>query len=100
MIAEPGPTATRFGANVVSPPPMEVYEHTPVGVIRRELTGGSFAIRGEAGRTVEAMIAAADLQEAPFRLPLGSTAFDHVTADLSKRPALLEAIRESALSAD
>ncbi|MCM2292561.1 SDR family oxidoreductase [Allorhizobium sp. BGMRC 0089] len=100
MIAEPGPTATNFGANVVSPAPMEIYEETPAGAIRRAISGGSFAIRGQAGRTAEAMIAAADLKEAPFRLPLGRTAFEHVTGDLSKRLVAVEALRELALSAD
>jgi NAD(P)-dependent dehydrogenase (short-subunit alcohol dehydrogenase family) len=100
MIAEPGPTATNFKINVVLPAPMQIYDDTPVGAIRRAINDGSFAIRGEAGRTAEAIIAAADLTPAPFRLPLGSTAYDHVTGALSERRAAVEAFRELALSAD
>lgn len=99
MIAEPGPTATSFSANVVRPAPMDVYEDTPVGAIRRAISEGSFAIRGDAGRTAEVMIAAADLEKSPFRLPLGSTAYDHVIRDLSKRLAAVETYHELALSA-
>src|SRR5580698_1631928 len=35
IIAEPGPTATNFGAGVVMAPPIVAYEGTPAGAMRR-----------------------------------------------------------------
>jgi len=41
-IAEPGPAKTSFGGGLVSPPLMDVYEHTPAGEMRRAMTAGTF----------------------------------------------------------
>ncbi len=100
IIAEPGPTATNFGAGLVRPAPMDVYEDTPAGAVRRAIDSGSFALKGDAGRTAAAMIAAADSTNPPLRLALGSTAYDSISKALTQRLVRIEAQREVAFSAD
>ena len=90
MIVEPGPTGTNFGANLDVAVPMAAYEATPAGDVRRIVTGGSFPIKGDAERTVAAMIAAADAKQVPLRLALGSAAYENIERALAGR---LEAIR-------
>lgn len=46
IIAEPGPTGTNFGAALDHANPMNVYERTPAGEVRRAITSGEFVIRG------------------------------------------------------
>ena len=99
-LVEPGPTRTEFGAALVSPPAMAAYEQTPSGELRRAIAAGSFAIKGDAGRTAQAMIDAADQAIPSRRLTLGSQAYANVRARLSERLAALEAQREVAFSAD
>ena len=100
IIAEPGPTGTSFGANLVRPAPMAIYEDTPAGAVRRAIDSGSFDIKGDAARTVEAIIAAADLDTPALRLTLGSMAYETISKALAERLASLEAQRDIALSAD
>ncbi len=71
MIAEPGPTATNFGGGLVKAPAMVAYEGTPAGAVRRAVGERNFEIKGDATRTVAALIAAADSVKPPFRLVLG-----------------------------
>jgi NAD(P)-dependent dehydrogenase (short-subunit alcohol dehydrogenase family) len=100
MIAEPGPTATKFGAGIVMASPLVAYEGTPAGAVRRAVSERSFEIKGDAGRTVDALIAAVDSEKPPFRLPLGSTAYANLTRELARRLAGIEAQRDVAFSAD
>lgn len=100
IIAEPGPTATDFGAGLVHGKPMEVYADTPAGAVRRALRERTFEVKGDAGRTVEAMMAAADSETPPFRLTLGSTAYKSISKALANRLHALEAQRDAAFSAD
>ncbi|QCO16601.1 SDR family oxidoreductase (plasmid) [Azospirillum brasilense] len=100
IIAEPGPTGTNFAANLVRADAMADYEGTPAGAIRRAIGDGSFVLKGDAARTVAAMIAAADSATPPLRLALGSTAYTSISQALSARLAALEAQREVAMSAD
>ncbi|WP_136068665.1 SDR family oxidoreductase [Modicisalibacter radicis] len=100
ILAEPGPTATNFAAALAHAEPMDAYAGTPSGDVRRALTDGSFMIKGDAGRTVAAMIAAADQPNPPLRLTLGSTAYASITRALTGRLSALEAQRDVAFSAD
>lgn len=100
IIAEPGPTGTNFGANLVLAEPIEAYEETPAGAVRRAITGGSFEIKGDAARTVAAILSAAESKTPPLRLALGSTAYSSISQALSARLAALEVQREVANSAD
>ena len=100
IIVEPGPTATNFGAGLVRASPMDIYKDTPAGEVRRAIAEGSFVVKGDAGRTVDAMISAADSAKPALRLALGSTAYDSISHALAKRLAAIEAQRDVAFSAD
>lgn len=89
-LVEPGPTRTNFGAALVSPPPMAVYEHTPAGDVRRAVTSGDFALKGDPVKMATAMIEVVGVRPAPKRLLLGSDAFERVHAALSERLTALE----------
>lgn len=100
IIAEPGPTATNFGANLVHATPMAAYDQTPADAVRRAISDGSFEIKGDAARTVDAIISAAESATPPLRLALGSTAYASISQALATRLSVLEAQREVAHSAD
>jgi NAD(P)-dependent dehydrogenase (short-subunit alcohol dehydrogenase family) len=100
IIAEPGPTATNFGAGLVHADPMTEYDSTPAGEVRRAISSGSFVLKGDAGRSAAAMIAAADEVKPALRLALGSTAYDSISRALSQRLSAIEAQRDVAYSAD
>jgi NAD(P)-dependent dehydrogenase (short-subunit alcohol dehydrogenase family) len=100
IIAEPGPTGTNFGANLVRATPMDAYNETLAGAVRRAIAEGSFEIRGDAARTVAAILSAAESETPPLRLALGSTAYSSISQALSARLHALEAQREAANSAD
>ncbi|OON41700.1 short-chain dehydrogenase/reductase [Izhakiella australiensis] len=99
-LAEPGPTATQFGASLVMPQPMAEYVTTPAGIIRDAINAGKIAIRGDAQKVASAMISAADSPNPPLRLALGETAFTSVSNGLSARLAMVQAGREISLSTD
>lgn len=100
IIAEPGPTGTNFGANLDRAVPLAAYEETPAGAVRRAISDGSFVIKGDAARTVAAIIAATESETPPLRLPLGSTAYSSISTALVARLSALEAQRATAHSAD
>ena len=100
VIVEPGPTSTQFGAGLDHAVPMPEYDDTPAGDVRRAIASNSFAIRGDAGKTVAAMIVAADLAHPPLRLTLGGGAYDSIRAALAERLRVLEAQKDIAFSVD
>lgn len=100
IIAEPGPTGTQFAASLDQADPMPCYENTASGEMRRALACGEFKITGDAAKTVDEMIACADEQQPPLRLPLGSTAYFNIHKALSDRLRALEAVEKRACSAD
>ncbi|MFM0313944.1 SDR family oxidoreductase [Paraburkholderia nemoris] len=100
VIVEPGPTSTQFGAGLDHAVPMPEYDDTPAGDVRRAIASNSFAIRGDAGKTVAAMIVAADLAHPPLRLTLGGGAYDSIRAALAERLRVLDAQKDVAFSAD
>jgi hypothetical protein len=79
---------------------MDIYKDTPAGAVRRAIAEGSFVVKGDVGRTVDAMISAADSAKPALRLALGSTTYDSVSHALAKRLAAIEAQRGVAFSAD
>lgn len=100
IIAEPGPTATGFAAGLVHGETMQAYADTPAAVVQQALRQGTFAVKGSAARTVDAMIAAADSDDPPLRLALGSTAYKSIRSALLHRLHALEDQRGLAFSAD
>lgn len=100
IIAEPGPTGTNFGASLDRAEPLAAYDETPAGAIRRGIDDGSFEIKGDAARTVAAMISAARSDAPPLRLTLGSTAYASLSHAFQARMKALGAQRDVAYSAD
>jgi NAD(P)-dependent dehydrogenase (short-subunit alcohol dehydrogenase family) len=100
IIVEPGPTGTNFGMNLVRAAPTDVYGDTPVGELRRAIAEGRFVVNGDAERTVNAIISAADEANPALRLTLGTTAYNSISRALAQRLAAIEAQRELALCAD
>jgi NAD(P)-dependent dehydrogenase (short-subunit alcohol dehydrogenase family) len=100
VIVEPGPTGTNFGTGLDVATALDAYDATPAGEVRRAVLSGTFPIKGDARRTVDAMIAAADAQRPPLRLTLGSTAYGNVERALLERLAVLRAQKDIAFSAD
>ena len=89
-LVEPGPTRTNFGAALVSPPVMAVYDQTPAGEVRRAVTSGAFGLKGDPHKMAAQMITVATLHLAPKRLLLGSDAYDRVHAALTERLTALQ----------
>ena len=100
VIAEPGPTATGFGAALDKAVPLPVYDSTPAGEMRRRVNSGLSVLKGDAERTVDAMIAIADAPNPRRRLALGSVAFENIHKALTGRLDDLLAERDLAYSAD
>ncbi|PKE32858.1 short-chain dehydrogenase/reductase [Rahnella sp. AA] len=100
LIAEPGPTSTEFGAGLDHAQPMACYENTPAGEVRRAIASGDFAIKGDAIKTADAMITAADTEKPPLRLALGSTAYTSISRALAERLRVLETQKNMTFSAD
>jgi NAD(P)-dependent dehydrogenase (short-subunit alcohol dehydrogenase family) len=99
-IVEPGPAKTSFGGGIVKSTLMAIYDNTPAGDVRRALEAGSFALKGDPLKMVQAMIDSVERTPAPLRLTLGSDAYDRVRAGLSKRLAELDAQKDIARSTE
>jgi NAD(P)-dependent dehydrogenase (short-subunit alcohol dehydrogenase family) len=116
IIVEPGPDGYQF-RRLVRASPTDIYKNTPAGRIRpleeyarwkntpagamhRAIAVGSFVVKSDAGRKVDAMISAADSARPALRLAPGSTAYDSISHALAKRLAAIEAQRDVAFSAD
>jgi len=100
LLVEPGPTATQFGAGLDMADALPEYQETAAGKMREALRSGEFVIKGDAEKCVTAIIAAADADSPPLRLPLGSTAYDNIDAALRARLEALHAMKAVAYSAD
>lgn len=99
-IVEPGPTRTNFGGGIVSAPPMDVYDNTPAGAVRRAVASGDFKTPGDAVKVAQAMIDSVDVTPAPLRLLFGGDAFTRVRQALTDRLAALDAQKDLAYSTD
>ena len=101
-LVEPGSARTDFAfRSRAEAPPMDAYAATPAGQMR----AGVYAqqprdLPGDVAKIVTAMIAAADADELPARLLLGSDAYQLVHAALAARLTLVEAQKNLALSTD
>ena len=100
IIVEPGPTATSFGVNVDRSVPLAAYDATPAADLRRAITSGLFVAKGDAQRTVAAMIVAADAERPPVRLALGSIAYERIEQALGERLKSVRRQETVAFSAD
>lgn len=97
-IIEPGATRTSFAALMVSAPIMPEYDRTPAGDTRRAVEDGSFAINGDPGKMVTAMVECVDSTSPPLRLALGADAYTDMRASLRRRLDDLESQEKLAMS--
>jgi NAD(P)-dependent dehydrogenase (short-subunit alcohol dehydrogenase family) len=100
IIAEPGPARTDFGRGLVAPQPMEAYDATPAGEIRRAIADGTFEAKGDPVKMAQAMIEAAEQHAAPKRLALGAGSYASIRKALVERLATLDAFKEVTIAAD
>ena len=99
-IVEPGAHQTSFGAGMTTAPVMEAYENTPAGEVRRAIATGTFPIKGDVDKSVQAMIDSVEISPAPLRLALGGDAYRDMRASLVSRLGALDAQRELALASE
>ena len=100
-LVEPGPTRTNFGAGLVRPPALAVYEDTPSGEMRRSRTGGTSSWSyADPVKTVQAMIDSVAVSPAPRRLTLGGGSYERLTQAFTDRRTALEAQKDIAYSVD
>ena len=97
-IVEPGATPTGFGAALDTAPAMAAYDPTPAGDVRRAIASGEFPLDNDPEKIAAAMIASAQTEPAPLRLPLGRDTFQDIRASYVRRLEELDAHRELALS--
>lgn len=101
-LVEPGGGRTDFaGRSLMMAPAAEAYAGTPAAQVRAHAADRrTSAVAGDVRKMVRAMIDAADAEETPRRLLLGSDAYRLVHAALSDRLTSLEAQRDLAFSTD
>jgi len=99
-IVEPGAHQTSFGSGMTTAPVMEAYENTPAGEVRRAIAAGTFPIKGDVDKSVQAMIDSVEVSPAPLRLALGGDAYRDMRAALVSRLEALDAQKELALASE
>jgi NADP-dependent 3-hydroxy acid dehydrogenase YdfG len=99
-IVEPGAHQTSFGSGMTTAPVMEAYENTPAGNVRRAIAAGTFPIKGDVNKSVQAMIDSVEVSPAPLRLALGGDAYRDMRAALVARLEALDAQKELALASE
>jgi NAD(P)-dependent dehydrogenase (short-subunit alcohol dehydrogenase family) len=101
-LVEPGGARTDFaGRSLAMAPASQAYAATPAARVR-ELAASrtASAIPGDVRKMARAMIDAADAEETPRRLLLGSDAYKLVHTALAERLAFVEAHHDLAVSTD
>jgi NADP-dependent 3-hydroxy acid dehydrogenase YdfG len=99
-IVEPGAHKTSFGAGMVTAPVIEAYDKTPAGDVRRAVAAGSFPIKGDVNKTIQAIINSVEVTPAPLRLALGGDAYRDMRASLAARLEALDHQKELALASE
>jgi NAD(P)-dependent dehydrogenase (short-subunit alcohol dehydrogenase family) len=95
-LVEPGGFRTDASTRSAEPAPvLAAYDE-----LREEVMKDFFPPRGEPAELARAVIAAADREQPPRRLLVGSDAYAAIQASLAARLAEAEAQRESAAAAD
>jgi len=65
ILAEPGPTETRFGAGIDLAEPMLEYANTPAGEVRNVVASHAFPLKGDTKRTIDALLRVIDMPHPP-----------------------------------
>lgn len=102
-LVEPGGARTQFaGTSAIVGPPLDAYVNGPTGWTHG-LGSEGMPITNSIGdplKVAQAIVDSVDLPEAPFRLTLGSDAYELITASLQDRLSALEQAKELAYSTD
>lgn len=90
-IVEPGGFRTNFfkGSERIARNPMAVYDNTPGGMTRANLSGAGDFMPGDPAKAITAILAAVDAPEPPLRLVLGADALAGYRAKLDSVAANL-----------
>ncbi len=99
-LVEPGATKTGFKDGLVRAPLIAAYEHTPAGDVRRGLEDGTFPVKGDPDKIVQAIVDCVQHSPAPRRLALGRDSYIDMRASLVMRLAALDEQKLLALSTD
>ncbi|KFZ36453.1 short-chain dehydrogenase [Shewanella mangrovi] len=100
LIIEPGPTETPFIKGLDLAKSLACYKGSAAEQMRTSLFNGEFPFKGDTENTVNAMLKVIDMSPPPFRVALGSIAFDNIQRALRLRLVELEKQKVLAYSAD
>lgn len=100
IIVEPGPTDTAFITAIDFAPTSPAYSDSIVAQLKAGLQSRSFNLKGDESKTAEAILNVASLTKPPFRVALGSIAFDNIKATLTQQLSELQEQKYIAYSAD
>lgn len=100
IIVEPGPTDTAFINAIDFAPTSQSYEESIVSQLKKGLTSRSFNLKGDERKTAAAILNIASLSQPPFRVVLGSIAFENIKDALTAQLAELQQQKYIAHSAD
>ena len=100
-LVEPGPTGTNFRSGVDMGEPLADYDASPVAGLRERLISGGFGVTyGDPHAIAHAIIALAESEEMPLRVPMGSVAWENINREAHARIALLSTQRDAAYACD
>lgn len=100
IIVEPGPTDTAFITAIDFAPTSSAYADTIVAQLKAGLQSRTFNLKGDESKTAKAILDVASLTNPPFRVALGSIAFDNIKATLTQQLSELQDQKYIAYSAD
>lgn len=100
IIVEPGPTDTAFINAIDFAPTSLPYSDSIVAQLKAGLLSRTFNLKGDESKTAEAILSVASLPKPPFRIALGSIAFDNIKATLTQQLSELQEQKYIAYSAD
>ncbi len=100
LIVEPGPFRTDWGGRSLKTPKTPIEAYTDTAVARRKaIHDYSGSQPGDPARAAEAIVATVESPNPPLRLPLGSVAFEGISAEIEavrREIASVEAIARGA----
>ena len=100
-LVEPGPSGTDFRSGVDMGEPLADYDASPVTGLRERLTNGGFDVTyGDPAAISRAIVALAEGEEMPLRVPMGSVAWENINREAHARIALLSTQRDEAYACD
>lgn len=106
-LVEPGPTETNFAHNLDMGKPQKAYAQSPVEDMRKAFQSGDFSVfmdgelsMGNAENMASEMLKLGDATELPFRVPMGSVAWENIHREYSIRLDHIKQQKELAYRCD